>query len=76
MKSGVKSVDFKSLTLKYSTSGKKGRNRPGGIFMCEFYELNSIKVSGRMWIFSARKVNFLLIYLRNFNQRKVFESLH
>ena len=44
--------------------------------MCEFYELNSIKVSGRMWIFSARKVNFLLIYLRNFNQRKVFESLH
>lgn len=30
--------------------------------MCEFYELNSIKVSGRMWIFSTRKVNFLLIY--------------
>ena len=38
--------------------------------MQNFTELNSIKVKN---VELARKVNFLLIYLRNFNQRKGLE---
>ena len=36
-----------------------------------FMEPNSIKVSGRVCSFLARKVNFPLIYLLNFNQGKL-----